>query len=133
LSAPLWVNTFTRHQFRFVLNDALVANLTAFHAIYPLIEDREYWLLLAALLNTAFVASRLQQQLRIYGSGLQKLEPLDVAALDVPDPERIPAMRRTEIVAWYQRRCATERTDVVSAKEAAQQIERLVVDLVGAN
>jgi hypothetical protein len=111
-----------------VRNEAAVANLTAFHAIYPHVEDDAYWLLLAALLNTSVVATKLRQQLRVYGSGLQKLEPLDVAALEVPDPERIPASRRAEILEWHKRRCAAERTDGTLAIEAAQQIERLLED-----
>lgn len=124
-AAPLWATTFTRRAFRFVLNAAGTANLTAFHAIYPHDADPEYLLLLAAFLNSRWAATLLTQHLRSYGSGLMKLEPLDLAMLPVPDPAKMPSGLRSEIMTLYQARCAAERAQPVTAKQLALTIDQL--------
>ncbi len=123
--APLWATTFTRRGFRFVLNRAGIAHLTAFHGIYPHARDPELLLVLAAFLNSSWAATLLAQQQRRYGSGLLKLEPLDLAALPVPHPDAIPSTLRAEIAALYLARCAAERGQPADATRYATTIDQL--------
>ncbi|HEY0739658.1 MAG TPA: N-6 DNA methylase [Herpetosiphonaceae bacterium] len=123
--APLWVNAFSRRGFRFVLNDAGCANLTTFHCIYPFVAERDHVVLLAAFLNSAIAATVIARQHRIYGSGLHKFEPLDVAALHVPDPATIPGSLSAVICQTYLQCCEVERTDRSAAGLMKAEIDRL--------
>ncbi|MBV9790714.1 MAG: N-6 DNA methylase, partial [Chloroflexi bacterium] len=123
--APLWVNAFSRRSFRFVLNDAGIANLTTFHGIYPFVTERDPLLLLAAFLNSGIAATVIARQHRIYGSGLHKFEPLDVAALHAPDPASVPDSLSAAIVQAYLRRCEIERTDRDEAARLKDEIDQL--------
>lgn len=129
--APLLVTTFSRRGFRFVLNDANILNLTAFHCIYPQSSARADLLVLAAFLNSAWGAGALAQRQRSYGSGLRKLEPLDVAALDVPDIERLPGALHHEIAQLYLARCTTQRNDVAQSLVIAAQLDQLWMAYLG--
>lgn len=129
--APLWVNAFSRRGFRFVLNDAGCANLTTFHCIYPLGTEREQIVLLAAFLNSAIAATVIARQHRIYGSGLHKFEPLDVAALHVPDPAALPGSLSAAICQMYLHCCAVERTDRSEAGLLKVEIDRLWSEQLG--
>ncbi len=128
-TAPLWVTTFSRTGFRFVLNDAGVANLTAFHGLYPVVDDHEWLLMLAAFLNSGAARIALAQHQRLYGSGLGKLEPLDVAKLPVIDPEEVPQSAREEIVALYTSRCRNERVDLAEARHCREALDRIWAEL----
>lgn len=121
--APLWVTTFSRRGFRCVVNAAGVAQLTAFHGIFPRSDDPDWPSIIAAWLNSGPGLRLLDAQQRSYGSGLSKLEPSDVAAVPVPLPERLPATVRAEIVALWTARCAAERSGVGGA--AAAELDRL--------
>lgn len=123
--APLLVTTFNRRDFRFVLNDASLRNLTAFHCIYPRSSARADLLVLAAFLNSAWGATALAQRQRSYGSGLRKLEPLDVAALEVPDLERLPGSLHHEIAQLYLARCTAQRDDAAQSLVLAAQLDQL--------
>lgn len=131
-AAPLWVNAFSRRGFRFVLNDAGSANLTAFHCIYPFVTARAHMLLLAAFLNSALAATVIARQHRIYGSGLHKFEPLDVAALHVPDPDSISVSLSAALCQAYLRYCEVERTDQSEARLLKEEIDRLWSEQLGA-
>ncbi len=124
-AAPLWATTFSRRRFRFVLNTAGIANLTAFHGIYPHAADSELLLVLAAFLNSTSAATLLVQHQRRYGSGLMKLEPLDLAALPVPNPTAMPSTIRAEIATLYLARCQAERVQPADAAQYAAAIDRL--------
>lgn len=123
--APLWVTTFSRRGFRFVLNDAGVAHLTAFHGIYPYDSARDDLVVLAAFLNSAVATPLIMQHARFYGSGLAKFEPLDVATIPVPDPHRLSTEIKAAIVALYERRCTIERTDSVQAAQIAAELDQM--------
>jgi adenine-specific DNA-methyltransferase len=129
--APLWVNVFSRRGFRFVLNDAQIANLTPFHCIYPSLAHSSHLLLLAAFLNSAIAESVIAGQQRIYGSGLRKFEPLDVAALAVPDPAVVPEGLGLEIRELYRQRCELERSDPGAARLLSKTIDRLWREYLG--
>jgi adenine-specific DNA-methyltransferase len=124
-SAPLLVTTFSRRGFRFTLNDAGIVNLTAFHCIYPHSLSRDELLALAAFLNSNAGAEALRQRQRIYGSGLHKLEPLDVAALQVPDVRDPPRSLLENMAQLYLDRCAAQRSDPERERTIAAQIDRL--------
>ena len=76
---------FSRGAFRFVLNAARALHLTAFHGLY--LHTTPGGAAVDALMR--FMGSAAGQrsilaQTRIYGGGLRKLEPRDVAAIEIP-------------------------------------------------
>jgi adenine-specific DNA-methyltransferase len=83
--APILVSVFARERFRFVLNEAGVLNLTAYHGIYPHSPDREAIKALFAFLTGSETQAALTRHRRVYGDGLLKVEPRDVEALPIPD------------------------------------------------
>ena len=86
--APILVSVFARGDFRFVLNEAGVLNLTAYHAIYPRNPNDEPVGALFRYLNSAKAKQALVAHRRIYGDGLLKVEPRDVEALPIPEAVR---------------------------------------------
>lgn len=86
--APILVSVFARGEFRFVLNEAGVLNLTAYHGIYPRKADGGGILALYDYLKRPAAQEALRAHRRIYGDGLLKLEPRDVEALPIPDELR---------------------------------------------
>lgn len=83
--APLWVTVFGRGGFRFISNHTRALNLTTFHCIYPhrlppgiSIDE------LASLLSGERCRQAIQEQMRVYGGGLGKLEPCDVLRIRMP-------------------------------------------------
>jgi adenine-specific DNA-methyltransferase len=84
-AAPVWAGVFARSRLRFVWNVAGVANLTAFHCIYPLDGDPDHAAALTACLNSDVVQAQARQHLRVYGAGLSKVEPRDLLEIPVPD------------------------------------------------
>ncbi|MBN2560374.1 MAG: N-6 DNA methylase [Phycisphaerae bacterium] len=83
--APVLVSVFARGSFRFVLNEAGVLNLTAYHAIYPRTSGRACVQALFGYVTGPQAHRLLQDHRRIYADGLLKLEPRDVEALPIPD------------------------------------------------
>jgi len=94
--APVWAGVFARAGLRFVWNVAGVANLTAFHCIYPHVDDPLFAAALAACLNSTLVKEQALQHVRVYGAGLAKVEPRDLLEIPVPDLRATPkaTMRR---------------------------------------
>jgi len=122
--APLLVTTFSRGGFRCVVNDAGVAHLTAFHGVYPRELDRARVLALASFLGTQAGRAALVGQRRLYGSGLGKLEPLDLAALPVPDVRALHDRLCERIAALFRALCD-------GAEDVAVEIERLWAEVTG--
>jgi adenine-specific DNA-methyltransferase len=83
--APVWAGVFARSGLRFVWNAASVANHTAFHCIYPHVDDALFAAALAACLNSTVVQEQARQHMRVYGAGLAKIEPRDLLEIPVPD------------------------------------------------
>jgi adenine-specific DNA-methyltransferase len=87
--APVWAGVFARRGLRFVWNAAGVANLTAFHCIYPHDEDPAFAAALTACLNSSVVQTHARQHVRVYGAGLANMEPRDLLQIPVPDLRRV--------------------------------------------
>jgi adenine-specific DNA-methyltransferase len=83
--APIWAAVFGRKHMRFIVNTANVAQLTAFHGVYPLRTDTAFVNALAASLNSNIVQGIMKSEMRVYGGGLNKLEPRDLLDVKVPD------------------------------------------------
>lgn len=83
--APIWASVFGREKMRFILNEAGVANLTAFHGIYPKFNNPFLERALVAVLNSSVVQDLMKSEMRVYGGGLNKVEPRDLLDVKVPD------------------------------------------------
>jgi adenine-specific DNA-methyltransferase len=88
--APIWSAVFGRGDLKFVFNEAGVRNLTNFHCIYPKSNDTVHQRALTLCLNsdTSRASSKLHG--RVYGGGLNKFEPNDLKAIQVPDLRQVP-------------------------------------------
>jgi adenine-specific DNA-methyltransferase len=103
--APIWVGVFNRTGLRFVRNEANIANLTAFHCVYPqspnLLSGIDIDLLFAYLL-TDTAKQILTDNSREYGGGLQKFEPNDINKGMMLDIVMLPQSDKNEIVKLYR-------------------------------
>jgi len=110
--SPIWVGVFNRTGLRFVRNEANIANLTAFHCVYPqsanLLSGIDIDLLFAYLLTDT--AKRiLTDNSREYGDGLQKFEPNDINKGMILDLAILPQSDKKEIIVLYQQFQKCER------------------------
>jgi adenine-specific DNA-methyltransferase len=122
--APIWAATFGRGQMRFILNEARVWQLTAFHGLFPIRDDVAFHRALVACLNSAPVQDLMRGSLRIYARGLQKLEPRDLLEIPVPDlralgPARLAALGRALVSLEAGRRGAEARLAALVMETAA--------------
>ncbi len=86
--APIWAAVFGRGDLKFVLNEAGVRSLTNFHCIYPTSQDEVFHRALVLCLNAHSVREASKLHGRVYGGGLNKFEPNDLKAIQVPDLRR---------------------------------------------
>jgi adenine-specific DNA-methyltransferase len=104
--APIWVGVFNRTGLRFVRNEANIANLTAFHCVYPqsagLVHGIDLDLLFAYLL-TDTARQILTDNSREYGDGLQKFEPNDLNKGMMLDIAMLPQSDKKEIFTLYRK------------------------------
>jgi len=88
--APIWSAVFGRGDLKFVFNEAGVRSLTNFHCIYPKSVDDVMQRALTLCLNTATSRESSKLHGRVYGGGLNKFEPNDLKAIQVPDVRLVP-------------------------------------------
>jgi len=103
--APIWVSVFNRTGIRFVRNEANIANLTAFHCIYPtsknIFASGNIDLLFTYLL-TDVAKQILNDNSREYGNGLQKFEPNDLNKGMMLDLEKLSKTTEERILALFR-------------------------------
>lgn len=131
--APIWAAVFGRECMRFIVNTAKVANLTAFHGVYPLRTDPTFVNALAATLNSNIVQGVMKSEMRVYGGGLNKVEPRDLLDVKVPDLrgcststlERLSALMVGQRNSHFTDRELDELDELVlsAGSEAAQQLK----------
>jgi len=99
--APILVTVFNRADLRFVRNEAMVYNLTAFHCVYlkPMIMPKID--LLMAYLITDVAKEIFEDSRREYGGGLRKFEPNDLNNAFVVDIEKIDSKFEKDILELF--------------------------------
>lgn len=82
---PILVTYMSKNAPRFVRNDAKLVPLNVFHGLYPKgLTARQIDQLFIHLNSVAF-DKKLRRAARTYGAGLVKIEPRELAAVNVPD------------------------------------------------
>lgn len=109
--APIWITVFGRQNLRFVLNKAKIWNLTAFHCIYPKFNDENMLRALMAYLVSNECTEHVREELRVYGDGLLKMEPRDVARVPVLDISELPNDSIQELALLFDQLCVVERSN----------------------
>jgi adenine-specific DNA-methyltransferase len=109
--APVWVTVFGRQGLRFVLNRAGIWNLTAFHCIYPRFRGEIKIRALMAYLISDECIERTKEELRVYGDGLLKMEPRDVARLPVLNIPELPNNATEQLASLFDRLCLLHRSN----------------------
>ena len=84
------------------MNEARVANLTAFHGVYPISDERMFVRALAAALNSSVVQNTMKSEMRVYGGGLKKVEPRDLLNIKVPNLLRCSIETLTALSAMIE-------------------------------
>ena len=82
-------SVFSRDAVRFVLNEAKVLNLTAYHGVYLTFDDEQMIKALLCFLNSNISAEIQTVSRREYGGGLHKFEPGDLEKLLVIDVTKL--------------------------------------------
>lgn len=120
--APIWAAVFGRTELRFIYNEAMVANLTTFHGIYPYSNSKNYIKALTVLLNSGVVQEMARAHVRVYGGGLLKFEPNDLLHIQVPDLRRLSPHLIGEIASML------DAGGIVSMKKANQLVEKAAAE-----
>jgi adenine-specific DNA-methyltransferase len=107
--APIWVTVFGRGGLRFILNKAKIWNLTAFHCVYPEFDDQLMERALMTYLASNECTELVQREWRVYGDGLLKMEPRDVARVPTLDIVSLPATTIEELASLFDQLSVIER------------------------
>lgn len=101
--SDLWIGVFNRKKPRFILNDARVSNLTAFHCVYlnKFIDNEKDRLLFIAYLLSDISVFLLESCKREYGNGLCKLEPNDINNSQMFDIFGIRDVTKQQIIRLF--------------------------------
>jgi adenine-specific DNA-methyltransferase len=83
--APIWVGVFGRGDLRVIRNRSGVAQLTTFHGLSPATEDPLVIDALVVLLNSPAARQAIGRARRVFGAGLEKIEPADLLDIELPD------------------------------------------------
>jgi adenine-specific DNA-methyltransferase len=121
-SPPILASVFSRRRMRFILNEAGVRTLTAFHCIYPASSDIRSVKALLAYLNSG-ISTKIQEFMRReYGGGLHKFEPADLEELLVLDTENISDEDKEGLSILFDELCTIHRN---SPNEEPQVLSRI--------
>ncbi|MDD3535218.1 MAG: N-6 DNA methylase [Candidatus Cloacimonetes bacterium] len=101
--SDLWIGVFNRNSPRFILNEAKVRNLTAYHSVYLNNLDETSRLLFIAYLLSDAAIHLLEKNNREYGNGLKKLEPNDINHSLVLDVNSITKNSKELVLNYIKR------------------------------
>jgi adenine-specific DNA-methyltransferase len=83
--APIWIGVFGRSGLRVIRNRSGVAQLTTFHGLRPASDDPVLIDALVVLLNAPAARHAIGRTQRVFGAGLEKVEPADLLDIVLPD------------------------------------------------
>ena len=128
--APVWSAVFGRGDLKFVHNEAGVRSLTNFHCIYPDDNRPEMHRALALCLNSTTSRDSSKLHGRVYGGGLNKFEPNDLKAIQVPDLRKVPLEMLLEMGEHLRKLDAAPADDSIlsSANRLAQEAAQIASD-----
>ena len=103
--APILALVFNRENVRFVLNEADILNLTAYHGIYLNFDDELMTKALLCYLNSDTCGEIQRTARREYGGGLHKFEPGDLEKLLVIDVTKLKKPELKEMAVLFDELC----------------------------
>jgi adenine-specific DNA-methyltransferase len=107
--AKILATVFHRERMRFILNNANVRNLTAFHCVYPKFDDVVKIKALLAYLNSDLCKQIQTIKRREYGGGLHKFEPRDLENIPVLDVTKLNSEDLSSLASAFDELCITFR------------------------
>ncbi|MEJ6949920.1 HsdM family class I SAM-dependent methyltransferase [Natronospora cellulosivora (SeqCode)] len=116
--AEILVKVFNRGKISFIINEAAVYNLTAFHCIYP--EKKEYFSLLKAYLLTDLAKDIIEENARTCGNGLKKFEPNDISNSYILDLSIINKKDVEQLLDLYQ----SYRNRILNKEDIRKHLEK---------
>ena len=109
-------SVFSRDAVRFVLNEAKVLNLTAYHGVYLTFDDEQMVKALLCFLNSNISAEIQTVSRREYGGGLHKFEPGDLEKLLVLDVTKLKKSQIKKLAGLF---------DELSKKSDGEILEKI--------
>jgi adenine-specific DNA-methyltransferase len=94
-AAPIWIGVFGRGGLRVIRNRSGVAHLTTYHGLTPHDADPVLADALVVLLQSSIAVRAIERTRRVFGAGLEKVEPADLLDIELPD---LPASPRASVM-----------------------------------
>jgi len=107
--AKILATVFHRKRMRFILNNANVRNLTAFHCVYPKFNDTVMIKALLAYLNSDLCKEIQITKRREYGGELHKFEPKDLENIPTLDVTRLTKNDLESLALIFDELCSIFR------------------------
>jgi len=121
--APIWIGVFGRGGLRVIRNLSGVAHLTTFHGLTPKTSDPLLCDALVVLLNSSMATSAIERARRVFGAGLEKVEPADVLDIVLPDLTQASHQARVALARLLPRVDAEIRIHGEVLVELQQEID----------
>jgi hypothetical protein len=86
--APIWIGVFGRGGLRVIRNRSGVAHLTTYHGLTPRDDDPLLADALVVALHATIAVAAIERARRVFGAGLEKVEPADLLDIHLPDLPR---------------------------------------------
>ena len=84
IPAPIWFGVFSRGEFKIIRNTTKALNLTCYHGFVPFKFFENYVDRLFIFLKSQYAIKCINNQKRLYGNKLSKMEPSDLSNVMVP-------------------------------------------------
>ena len=117
-------SVFSRDAVRFVLNEAKVLNLTAYHGVYLTFNDEQMIKALLCFLNSNISAEIQTVSRREYGGGLHKFEPGDLEKLLVIDVTKLKKSQIKKLAGLF------DKLSKKSDDEILEKIDSAIKEIV---
>jgi adenine-specific DNA-methyltransferase len=127
--AKILATVFHRERMRFILNEAGVRNLTAFHCIYPKFDNILMVKALLAYLNSDLCKQIQTIKRREYGGGLHKFEPKDLENIPTLDVTKLSISDLESLASAFDELCITFRkgADETPVRRKIDSILRYII------
>ena len=123
-AAPILALVFNRENVRFVLNEADILNLTAYHGIYLTFDDKLMTKALLCYLNSDICAEIQKTARRAYGGGFHKFEPGDSEKLLVMDVTKLKKSQIKKLAGLF------DKLSSKSDDEVKEKIDSAIKEII---
>lgn len=128
--APIWVGVFGRGGLRVIRNRSGVAQLTTYHGLTPRNSDPLLADALVVALHSTIAVKAIERARRVFGAGLEKVEPADLLDIHLPDLPRASKAALARVASCLPPLDANRRAGGASNAALQAQIDSALDALV---